>query len=126
VKDCVNRRDQTTLNGIHYWDAGAHGISLDATWAAIRPELESCGPAANTHSRAGRGSPSRMPPSPPGAPSMRTIAPIQAAWTQLSRLSSPCPKAHPIRLSTPSPREPPQPSYRILFPDQASKLSDTA
>ena len=23
VKDCVNRRDQTTLNGIHYWDAGA-------------------------------------------------------------------------------------------------------
>jgi membrane-associated phospholipid phosphatase len=23
VKDCVNRRDPTTLNGIHYWDAGA-------------------------------------------------------------------------------------------------------
>src|SRR5215469_14501740 len=23
VKDCVNRRDQTTLNSIHYWDAGA-------------------------------------------------------------------------------------------------------
>src|SRR5215467_5890920 len=23
VKDCINRRDQTTLNGIHYWDAGA-------------------------------------------------------------------------------------------------------
>ena len=23
VKDCVNRRDQTTLNGINYWDAGA-------------------------------------------------------------------------------------------------------
>jgi membrane-associated phospholipid phosphatase len=23
VKDCVNRRDQTTLNRIHYWDAGA-------------------------------------------------------------------------------------------------------
>jgi hypothetical protein len=23
VKDCVNRRDQTTLKGIHYWDAGA-------------------------------------------------------------------------------------------------------
>jgi membrane-associated phospholipid phosphatase len=23
VKDCVNRRDQTTLNGIRYWDAGA-------------------------------------------------------------------------------------------------------
>jgi membrane-associated phospholipid phosphatase len=23
VKDCVNRRDQTTLDGIHYWDAGA-------------------------------------------------------------------------------------------------------
>jgi membrane-associated phospholipid phosphatase len=125
VKECVNHRDQTTLNGIHYWDAGAPGYR----WMQVALQ-----DVVNSNLA--------------GPQQTRALALVAAAiadatiaaWDSKYAYNRP----HPSDLDTavaPVVAVPQSPSYpsehavaagaaaavlSYLFPDQAAKLSDTA
>jgi len=125
VKDCINRRDQTTLNGIHYWDAGAPAYRWMQLALQYVVNSNLAGPQQT-----------RALALVAAAISDATIA----AWDSKYVYNRP----HPSSLDpavAPVVAAPQSPSYpsehavtagaaaavlSYLFPDQATKLSDTA
>src|SRR6516165_3587849 len=125
VKDCVNRRDQTTLNGIHYWDAGAPsyrwmqlalqyvvnsslaGPQQTRALALVASAISDATIAAWDSKYAyNRQHPSDLDP---------TVAPVVAAPQSPSY-----PSEHAVTAGAAAA------ILSYLFPDQAAKLSDTA
>jgi membrane-associated phospholipid phosphatase len=125
VKDCVNRRDQTTLNGIHYWDAGAPAYR----WMQLAVQYVVSSNLA-------------------GPQQTRALALVSAAisdatvaaWDSKYAYNRPHPSSVDPSVA-PVVAVPQSPSYpsehavaagaaaavlSYLFPDQAAKLSDTA
>jgi membrane-associated phospholipid phosphatase len=125
VKDCANQRDQTTLNGIHYWDAGAPAYR----WMQLALQYVVNSTLAGPQQ-------TRALALVAAAISDATIA----AWDSKYAYNRP----HPSSLDptvAPVVAVPQSPSYpsehavaagaaaavlSYLFPDQAPKLSDTA
>src|SRR5262249_7654302 len=125
VKDCVDRRDQTTLNGIHYWDAGAPAYR----WMQLALQYVVNSTLAGPQQ-------TRALALVAAAISDATIA----AWDSKYAYNRPHPSALDPSVA-PVVAVPQSPSYpsehavaagaaaavlSYLFPDQASKLSDTA
>ena len=125
VKDCVNRRDQTTLNGIHYWDEGAPAYR----WMQLALQY-----VVNSNLA--------------GPQQTRALALIAvaisdatiAAWDSKYAYNRPHPSSldPSVALVVAVPQSPSYPSEHevaegaaaavlsYLFPDQAAKLTDTA
>jgi membrane-associated phospholipid phosphatase len=125
VKDCIDRRDQTTLNGIHYWDAGAPayrwmqlalqyvvnsslaGPQQTRALALVAAAISDATIAAWDSKYAyNRQHPSALDP---------TVAPVVAVPQNPSY-----PSEHAVAAGAAAA------VLSYLFPDQASKLSDTA
>jgi membrane-associated phospholipid phosphatase len=125
VKDCVNQRDQTTLNGIHYWDAGAPayrwmqlalqyvvnstltGPQQTRALALVAAAISDATIAAWDSKYAyNRPHPSSLDP---------TVAPVVAVPQSPSY-----PSEHAVAAGAAAA------VLAYLFPDQAPKLSDTA
>ena len=125
VKDCVNRRDQTALNGIHYWDAGAPAYR----WMQLALQYVVSSNLAGPQQ-------TRALALVAAAVSDATIA----AWDSKYAYNRPHPSALDAGVA-PVVEVPQSPSYpsehaaaagaaaavlSYLFPDQAAKISDTA
>ena len=125
VKDCVNRRDQTTLNGIHYWDAGAPAYRWMQLAIQYVVNSNLAGPQQT-----------RALALVAAAISDATIA----AWDSKYAYNRPYPSSldpavAPVVAVSQSPSYPSEHAVTAgaaaavlsyLFPDQAPKLSDTA
>lgn len=125
VKDCINRRDQTTLNGIHYWDAGAPAYR----WMQLALQYVVTSNLAGPQQ-------TRALALVAAAISDATIA----AWDSKYAYNRPHPSSldPSVALVVAVPQSPSYPSEHAvaagaaaavlsyLFPDQAAKLSDTA
>jgi len=125
VKDCVSRRDQTALNSIHYWDAGAPAYR----WMQLAVQYVTSSSLAGPQQ-------TRALALVAAAISDSTIA----AWDSKYAYN----RQHPSALDpavAPVVAVPQSPSYpsehavtagaaaavlSYLFPDQAAKISDTA
>jgi membrane-associated phospholipid phosphatase len=125
VKDCVSRRDQTALNGIHYWDAGAPvyrwmqlaqqyvvnstlaGPQQTRALALVATAISDATIAAwNSKYAYNRKHPSDLDPA---------VAPLVAVPQSPSY-----PSEHAVAAGAAAA------VLSYLFPDQAAKLSDTA